>query len=493
VNCNPPAGKISSDHQRGLFLPLALSWLMLPGLVFLATWMRPCIGIPASLALIAGWYQLAKGRRWTNLSVPALVAAILAALFFELFGGVGGLLPQSADYIKHNLIFHDLAQLPWPVHYPVGGPENYYLCYGLGYYLMPALGAKCFGEDLLAPLSFLWTFLGLVLIFYWVAAFDKAPRRTLPVFLLFSATAVLWFAFKSHGLPGLVSSDELAPRLKQAGLFFSYNDAFTRFRYQPQHALGGWLGSAVLYELLWREKSARGAFFVWAICLFWSPLSAAGLLVIPASALLCLRWRHYFEPINLAVGIPLLFIFGLYFTGHVPLDESGPFWKYSPPGAWLVYYLFFIALELSPLLLLFLLDWKYDFIGGLRPVFYVSAFILLLLPLYKMGYNSDLRLEASGPPLLFASLAASRALALAAVPWRRPLALAFAVSFLIGACYPCLQPWLIFRPAREDFSYPGIVHHQGYHNVFELRDLEFDSSRQYLGRPDSAAARWLLK
>jgi hypothetical protein len=478
--------------RGGLFVTLALAWLALPDLIFLVTWVRPWIGIPAAIIIVISLSRI------LNISLPGKISrwplglALLAALFWMLFGGVGGVLPQCSDYIKHNLLFHDLASQPWPVKYE-GGGESYYLCYGLGYYLVPALGGKIFGIAMVSALSFLWAFAGLALFFYWVATIDGTPGKTLPMFLLFAVTGVVWLLVKRLGIHGWISADDLGVKLKQFGLYFSYNDSFTRFQYQPQHALSGWLGAAVLYELLWVKKNPRGAVLAWALCLFWSPMSALGLLVIPLAALRRVRWQDYFEPVNLVGGGVLLFIAGVYFSGHVPLAESGPIWEYSPGSNWPIFYCLFVVLELTPLLFIFLVDRKYHVLGDWRPLFFMATIFLLLLPLWKFGHNSDLRMQASGPALLFGALAANRCFQPRMFALKTPVSIGLAIVLVLGAFYPFTRPWLIFQFKPREFSYENVVKEHGYHNLYEMRDIEFNSSTQYLGRTNSAAACWLLR
>ena len=491
---NHPPSTLQPAPGRDFFLTLALAYLALPNLIFLSTWLHPWIGIPAAVIVGFCLFRLMKFSAPKNFCPLTLGLVLAAALFWTLFGGVGGVLPQSFDYIKHNLLFHDLVASAWPVNYPGAGAEKNYLCYGLGYYLPPALGGKMLGAAGVPLLSLAWTFAGLALFFFWVATFDRTPGKTLPLFLGFAATGILWLLFKQYGLPGVVSPDGLGIKLKSLGLFFGYNDSFTRFQYQPQHALTGWLGAAVLYEMLWVKKNPRGVFFVWTTCLLWSPLSCAGLLVVPLAALRRVRWQNYFEPVNLLGGGVLLAIMGIYFQGHVPLTESGALWKFSSGAEWLGFYFLFLTLELSPLLFIFLLERKYRLLGGLRPLFFSGAIFLLLLPLWKMGHYSDLRLEASTTALVFAAMGAGRCCQRGMMT--RPLFAGLLACLLIGAAYPVARPWLIFQFQPKNYPYESIVRLNGYKNLSELRDPgepQFDFSEQYLGRPDSAAAHWLLR
>lgn len=489
----PPV--VSSGH-RNYFLPLTLIYLISPSLLFLVTWINPLIGLPAALIGGVGLFQLLRspdmyasrprlsGMHW------GLVFSL--ALIWSLLGGVGGFLPQSADYIKHGLLFHDLITQPWPVHYTLANGEQSFLCYGLGYYIFPALLTSFLGDALFPGLVFLWTFAGIFLFLYWVATCGPTPRKALFSVLFFAVTGILWMLFKQRGLFHLIKAERLTEKLLQLGLFFSYNDSFTRFQYQPQHALPGWLGATVFYELLWVRKKPRAVFFIWVACVMWSPLSSLGILVVPLAALKRISWKSYFEPINFIGGLWLLII-GAYYKAHAAINDSGFIWKYSQGAEWLIFYGLFLLLELSPIFLIWLADRKYKILKDQAPLFYIATGYLILLPLYKLGFNSDLRLEASGPAMLFVALAAVACWQSPAFSFKRPLFLFMTAAVLIGAIYPVMRPLENLMSNTVRHTYPEIVQSHGFRNLSELREINFDASQQYLGQTNSLAGRWLLR
>lgn len=502
MHLNIETAKESQTPRRDWFFPLALSYLLLPNLIFLATWLRPVIGIPAAVICALGAARLIWSSRGLEfrprLSRPAFCFVLGLAFFWTVMGGVGGVVPQSSDYYKHNLLVNDLVHSIWPVQYLQPGGEQNFLCYGLGYYLLPTLGGKLLGTGDVAGLTFGWTLAGLFLLFYWVATFNGRPYSTLVIFLMFAVTGVLWMLFKQQGLPGIFGATDLEDKIKELGLLYSYNDSFTRFQYQPQHALAGWLGAALLYERLWRNSNPRGVVFVWAVGLLWSPLSCLGLLLVPLAALRRVRWQAYFEPVNLLAGGLLLLVMGIYYQGHVPLAERGPIWKYAAGAEWLAFYVAFLALQLSAVVFIYLADRKYEVLSGLRPLFLAGAGWLVLLPLYKIGYYGDLRLQASAPALLFVALAAGHCWHSEAFSWKRPLFVFLSGSILIGAIYPLVRPWHNLWFNKNDCSYANIVRVSGSRNLTELtapnrKDSGHDFASQYLGRTNSVAARWLLR
>lgn len=479
-----------------VFFALVVAYLVVPDLIFLLSWVRPVIGIPAALIVVmaASWLV-----RSSKLTVPRPVLSgrlwfiilVLAGLW-TLIIGVGGIFPQSFDYLKHNLLLHDLTTMPWPIKYPDAG-DSHYLCYGLGYYLVPAAGGCLLGAGTVSALTFLWTFTGLGLFFYWAATLTTSPVKTLVAILLFATTGVVWLLFKRHGLPGLISADGLEARLLNNGLYFNYNDSFTRFDYQPQHALVGWLGAALMIERLWVRSCPRGVVFIWAACLLWSPLTCLGLLLVSLSALRRVRWQDYFEPVNLLGGGVLIVIMGIYFQGHLALSESGFIWKFSNGPEWIYFYALFAILTLSPLLFMAWFEHAYQVLGEWRPLFFTAAIALVLLPFYKIGFAGDLRLQASGPALLILALAVVRMLQSDKFSLKHPLCLLLAGTLVLGAIYPVTRPWISLLSSHEDYSYANTVRTTGARTLAEIHTDKYDAAVQYLGRSDSLAARRLLR
>jgi hypothetical protein len=350
---------------------------------------------------------------------------------------------------------------------------------------------------MVAPLTFLWAFAGVTLFFYWLATSGGSPWKTLLIVQLFAATGIAWLILKRHGLPALMGKEGLELKLRQLGLYNSYNDSYTRFNFSPQHALCGWLVAAVFYEMLWMRKAARGAVFIWAAGLFWSPLTGPGLLLVPLAALKRVPWHKYFEPVNLIGGGSLLALLAIYFQGRISLSDSGtidgPIWKLSAGTGWILYYALFLVLHLSALLLIYLIDRKYRILGDLVPLFIASAVVLILLPLYKLGYCGDLLMQASGPGLLFVALAASRCLQSPQFALKRRLFAFLVVLCLPGAMYPVGRFCHNLLNNSNDLSYSNIVQKYPFENLAKLDDGDFHAGKQYLGHPESLASRWLLK
>jgi hypothetical protein len=480
------------------FAATAAAYLVLPSLVFLLTWVRPWIGLPVALVVAVTYALFLRQNCFSEirpkLSTGNWVFILGLAFVFTLLAGIGGFVPQASDYEKHNLAFHDLMGQSWPVYY-ANGPETNYLCYGMAYYLPPVCLAHVIGTAWLPTATFLWGFIGVALFFYWVATFSQSPKKTLIIVLLFASTETLWHMFLH-----VLHNSHLGERghfidgsLEHLGIRSDYSDSYSAIQYRPQHVISGWLGTALFYEMFWIRRSPRGAGFIWAACFLWSPLTCLGLLLVPLVALKRWRWWDALEPVNVGGGV-LLVVLAIYFQGHVPLTEKGPIWKFSTGGNWLVLYPWFLLMELTPMLLIYLADRKYNLLGDLRPLFLGSFVLLLLLPLYKIGYYGDLRLQAQTPALLFCGLAASRVFLNAGFTLRRPVFVLLVASQILGAVYPAGRWWQeALGLEGEDFSYAATGKKWGYQNLSDFKRYGYDYASQYLGRTNSIAARWLLR
>lgn len=475
-----------------------MAYLVLPSLVFLLTWVRPWIGLPVGLVVSVTFAlflrQNSPGETRPKLSVGSWTFILALAFIFTLLAGIGGFVPQATDYEKHNLAFHDLMEQSWPVYYKSGSETNY-LCYGMGYYLPPVWLARVIGGAWLPGITFLWSYIGVALFFYWVATFSRSPKFTLVVVLLFATTETLWHVYLHllHTPAFAEAGRSIDMGLDHMGIRSDYSDSYSAIQYRPQHVIPSWLGTALFYEMFWLRRSPRGAGFVWAACFLWSPLASLGLLLVPLAALKQWRWRDVLEPVNFGAGI-LLVVLAVYFQGHVPLTEKGFIWKFSTGGDWVLLYPLFLLMQLTPMFFIYLADRKYNLLGDLRPLFLGSFVVLLLLPLYKIGYYGDLRLQAQTPALLFCGLAASRVFQSGAFTYKRPLFILLVVTQILGMAYPFGRWWQdALGPKGEDYSYAATGKRWGYQNLSDFKRYGYDYAAQYLGRTNSIAARWLLR
>jgi hypothetical protein len=92
-----------------------------------------------------------------------------------------------------------------------------------------------------------------------------------------------------------------------------------------------------------------------------------------------------------------------------------------------------------------------------------------------------------------AALGATRCLQSGVFSLKRPLFILFTGCLLVGAVYPIGRPWRNLIINKEDYSYACTVQTRGFRTLAEYKEPHWDLAAQYLGRSDSAAARWLLR
>lgn len=122
-------------------LKIIYIYLALPVIIFLLTWIRPLVGVPATL-LVSFALFLAIRKKYDfsiKLSKKTALITIGIALAWCFLGGQGGFWYQSEDHILRNAIFRDLIYHPWPV---VFEKHDVLLNYYIGYWLLPALFGK---------------------------------------------------------------------------------------------------------------------------------------------------------------------------------------------------------------------------------------------------------------------------------------------------------------------------------------------------------------
>ncbi len=375
------------------FASLAVLYLALPNILFLVTWLNPWIGLPCALIVV---YCCAKviisfeDAPPQNFDRTTKLFIFCLALFWTVISGAAACFPNARAKIisRHNLLFHDLINRNWPCFMmtrATGNPSS----------VIPSATTLCRR----------WS----------RAAWEKAgfPSRRFCGRSLgsgfFSAGLPISIEKLPHGRSSsffscqhwnsLVLCQELGRAHAIGGVRprFSNPDWWTKISFAASAYPGGWLGSALFYDMIWLRRKPAGTMFIWALILFWSPFSPLGLLLVPLLALRTMEVRSYLESINLVGGGVMILVLGIYYKAHATLQDSGWIWTHHTSVNWFVLYLLFIIMQvLLPVAGILLVDHKYDILQNLRPLFLGATLLLLLLPLYKVGHFNDLRLQVSG-------------------------------------------------------------------------------------------------
>lgn len=370
----------------------------------------------------------------------------------------------------------------------------------MGYYLISACIAKLLGTAWLGIISFLWATLGLWLFFLGLRRhFSRFATLGIVLFLLSTGLGALWHVIKSGFVQSLIfpstETGGLAEILMGLGIYTSNLDSFTRIFYQPQHCIAGWLGGLVIYELIVPRKRWAEAGAILAATLFWSPLTALGLgfigLAVFATDFRTLRAR---VSIHLVTAFLLVAVLAAYYLPHLPIAEKGFIWEFAKGNHWFGWYLLFLlCFVLIPASAVFWMEKRHPFLGELKPVVVTMTLLLIVCPLFKMGYFGDLRMQITGPAFLFLALPIAKGLV--EVPGSKvsaPYVYLVAV-FLAGAAFPVFRTLdTLVSGGKTDYS-QAALRKQGLNNIRDLRMPGFDVTAQYLGRTDSKLARWILK
>lgn len=501
---SPGSPAVDSD-----ILPLS-QWLTLlytciPVVVFLFGWITTPIAIPIiasviwSLAISArGAFRAQSPKDPNQLRNGVLIFLLATGLSF--FTGLSDLLPQSNDYLKHNLILADLAEYQWPVRYS-DGESPFYLCYGIGYYLVPALIGKVTNITWIPWLSFAWSLLGIILLLLAIGR-HFPNRRFVSMILVISASGLgaVWLVLKNGILNNLLfgpeASHDTSSTLMSMGLFTSNLDFFTRLLYQPQHGIIGLLVTLAVFEYTTRLNRPSEAFAILAATLTWSPLSA-----IPGGMILGLslikngipRFNH--STVAHCISGTLMTALAIaYYLPHVPITDKNAIWETAIGFSWIPWYLGFVCcFVLIPVSGLFWLEWKKPFLLELKPVLIAMILILLITPLFKYGFYSDFRMQISGPAFILIAIGWTKGL-LASLDSRFSAAHVWIwLIYVLGAFFPILRT--ADHLISEQHGAPSIqtIRNQGIISITEMKMPGFDVASQYLGKANSATARWVLK
>ncbi|MCC4608335.1 hypothetical protein LL967_10690 [Xanthomonas campestris pv. zinniae] len=368
---------------------------------------------------------------WPFLTIPsALFACLIALRNIERFhfthargavlpvaaGAVAAWLPgvlppfaENSDWLKHYALFNALVLGEWPV--KVSIPEGYGLLrYSLSYYVLPAFGAKMLSIKALPLLVFVWTALGMALVFSHVVVgvkFNRSKVAALTLFMAFSGADILGT---------LVTGYSRGPRfhLEWWAGFGELSASVTNLIWAPQHALPGWLVALMIYRC--PERSVANAGVLLAAVALWSPFCAIGLLPLYAWAMVSVGPRVALTLSNCVLG-PILMVSAANYllggSGGIPFGFS-----WSHPLFTSTKWVFFVLLEFA--LVTFSLFFAQT---SARPWVIVASSSLMLLTLLSFGNNNDLLMRGSIPALGILAMACASVAVDPQLPFLRKLPL----------------------------------------------------------------------
>ena len=397
---------------------LAIVYLMLPMVIWLAGWFEWWLGIPAALLLAAAVWQALCGSWRPSFTVAAVGVAAAAACWVMLTPAGGVFDIDLPDWTEHQTTLLDLVRYPWPtfLHDPfrVYVPEEVHsfplLRYYLGYYMTPGLAGHWLGPSVLNWAVPLWTWLGVALI---LRMFTRERRGwgialAAAVIIFFSGMDILrmmltgeWrlidVQVERDGLPGIGVGVDHLEWLGLWGVATQYSSNMTALMWSPQHFIPAGLYVLLMLQLRGHRRFLAVSGVLLAAAPFWSTFVAVGLLPLIAALL----WKNGVRPFlrwpNLILAVPLAALTALYLTSgqtDFPREWIWERYEWSLLARWAPMF------YLSEFLLLTALLWVLRPNLRREPFFIACIATLLLLPLYYFGYRGDLGLRASLPSLL---------------------------------------------------------------------------------------------
>ncbi len=388
----------------------ALVFLFLPFLLFTLFWIR----LPYSLILgavllycfLTSVQHVALAQSGMGMDATRrkqiLIGGVILAIWL-LFSGIGGFAYQNTDFSVRNAIFRDLIQQPWPVVYDPGlypathplAHEHLLLVYYFGYWLPSALVGKLLGWTAGNIFLYLWTFLGLLLLFALLCQYVRTiSYKVVLIFIFWSGldivgSLIALYAGSTHPELGPIAHIERWAGSINVRTELSSNTTLLYWVFNQTVPI--WL--TVL--LLLNDRSSKIIFFVIALTLFQAPLGTIGVVPYVVYQLIT-KWaktdvksvlNEYVSVPNTVGALMVVGITGLYFT----TNQAGSLRSLVSFNA--VNYMTFFLLEVG-MLGLFLYSRQRS------SLLLVCIGVLFCIPFVKIGYSYDFAMRASIPSLL---------------------------------------------------------------------------------------------
>lgn len=396
---------------------LTVSYLLIPNLIFILTWLNPLWATLGFVVSVYSFYRFIIETNKSNedfyaLRVHRIEASTLLylALFTLILGVIFSLgnfgLGQSYDYYKHNTIVKELIEKPFPVVY---ANETRYgvlkepaiLGYYMAYYLPTAVICKFVGFGASNILLYLWGAIGIFISFSWLYFLSPKNINIILIFTLFLLGATLFkpYLYAHYLLKNIISLPMIQYFIWPSGISFN----LINIHYSPQHHIVTTVGVFFIYYESFLRKDNRFVLFFVSLLLMWSFLGAFSVGIIAAFLVLFRRFSKFFSIANLAGGGVITFIMACYFLAHFQDNRfSGFIWTFADISGYLYqkplvsilaligYCIFEVGIYLFFMFKLFSSRNSYQ--DKLILLFFCTAYFIIS-PLYRIGFNNDLAMR----------------------------------------------------------------------------------------------------
>ena len=382
-------------------------YLILPVLIFFIGYLKPIISIPISIGICFMFFLLVKqamNEKEKVINKKNLLVLFIIILIICILAGQGGLFYQSADHHWRNAIFRDLVNFEWPVYY---SNSNSALNYYIGHWIVPASIGKIFvpiSQDLawqIANISLLiWSTIGVTLSFLWLVKSIKMKKSksiflALFIFMFFSGLDILGtLFFDNSGLSQL--------HLEWWATNYQFSSMTTQLFWVFNQSIVAWLISLMFIN----EKSVKNFFVLIILCLPYSPLPFAGLIILFAyrgfeyliKSIKNKNLKSFFKDVfsiqNIISIVCILPIYYFYYTTNSATSDNG-FRILSKlcttEGIFRLLVFWFLEIGIYGIIIFP----KYKKNG----LFYASFLSLLVIPLFAIGGAYDFAMRASIPSI----------------------------------------------------------------------------------------------
>ena len=385
-------------------------YLLIPSILFLLTWIHLWIGIPCVLFIVFHTWKTIQENNFsgdeTSISLPVILYCFCISSALNYVLGIGEFRPQTYDFMANNFKYYDLITHNLPVYY---SEQKTYLCYYTGYYLPSALLAKVFGIETCRYFSFVWSVLGMTLIFLWISTFTrKNIVGLLTIVLLFSNA---WFVIKLL-MNFEYFQDYLQPYYIQLNQFKLITSPFIKnYAWATQHTIPAGLGVCVLIENFKYKTDLKYLLLTLLSTLFWSPLTAVGLFPFVAFYFLSNTKKMLsgnsvkdlvFMILLILSFVPLL----LYFvsTEGIHVSNTEFIWQTGVSPWWIFYLIYIISNFIIWGLFLNYSRNQYKILWKIAVIF------PCLITIYRIGIYNDFNIRVVFPSFFILSVLVGKSL-----------------------------------------------------------------------------------
>ncbi len=375
-----------------ILVMISLIYMTAPIIIFMVGWLKPIIGITFSVAIIFGIVCYLKkyenDDKYFEISVYALIAIAVIIMAWVWISGIGGYMPQKADWHWRNAILRDLIDYSWPVVYP---DTEMGLVYYFTYFLPSALVGKLFGWNLANVTLLMWTILGIILCVLFLCKYLNLSGLKQIVVLM-----IIFIVWREY--------DDI--RLAFVNLF----DATWAYEYTNNNALLQWVTNQTIVPWLatimfLNNRQIRNYAFL-GLCVFAvAPLPFVGFFVllvfdalvqfVKSQNKLAMVKKEILSIQNIMAIITIFPIFALFYlsnsatTGGAGQGGIGLYMGDGYKGivALLLFWLF-NAIIFSVLIYK---EYKKDHL------FWIVTISLMIIPLIRIGDGRDFCMRASIP------------------------------------------------------------------------------------------------